>query len=361
MRTRLSGSVQAAALLAVLAALGAPLDAVAAPSFCIGGADVCGSTGFQICHLREGGVPVSGDICWSAPNDQECRRLQYVLTVACPAVAGGPAAAQLGSGSSLIASAIGGFNIFYSQIARRAVTRQAAADLAAAAAAESAGAAGEKQQRSHFTDIVTAYEREQWKLDGDNGHTDGVRFGWQRQGESGGLYGLSGSYQRSLPDGASSTSLFNANLDGGRSFGGDGIWKATVHGAFSDFTGATSQTLYGGGGQLYFNKSFEGGAIFSGGVILQYLGGNHLPENVQTVSYGLAYGFPLGQRFAVDLDAFGAHILKPSLTDENFYTLGGMLSAYLTSHFSLTLGYRALEGIHGLTSNTFTLGASSRW
>ena len=136
-----------------------------------------------------------------------------------------------------------------------------------------------------------------------------------------------------------------------------------VNATVSDFSGLHDDTLLGGSGFLAFSRYSDKGSILSGGVLFQFLSSDTQPDDVQTVGYGLGFGFPIGNRLALDLEAYGVSILEGELVpgDDSLYTAAGQLSLYLTSRFALMLGYRVLEGIDGLDSQTFTFGGSTRW
>lgn len=343
------------------AALGgqALLSAPAAAVTCVG--RTCGrDQGFAVssCFIRPQGDPHGTKVCWSSEFDLSCQRQGFSVPILCPAGSlGGP---SLGAGSSQIATAVGGFNDFLNQVAQPAVPRQQLVDIAADQQAAKT-AAGEVHG-VHFSEVTTSYEHEAWRLDGSSGATNGGRIGWNHESENGGLWGAAASYQDAVPDSGSSIGLVNLTVDAGHTFDQQGIFRWALHATGSQFSGLADQTLYGGGGQLYFNKPFEGGPTLSGGVILNYMTGSDLPQDVLAVSYGVAYGFPVGPRLAINLEAFGSHLAQPDVDGaRNFYLLGGMGSVYLTRHFSMTLGYRSMLGIHELRSNTFTLGASTRW
>lgn len=328
---------------------------------CIG--RTCGrDMGFPIehCHIRPGGNPNGNDICWSSLLDFACENMGYEINIACPAGVGiPPLVGNAGGISSQLPTALGAQNIFNNQLRTSATPRMAQEEADAAEEQESDSGSG---GAVHFSQMTTALEQDSWDFAGAEGETLGARFDWRRETETGMLWGAAASYQQAEPDVGDSTDLINGSVSFGHRIG-ESIWKWSASATVSHFSGLVDDTLYGGSGQLSFDKGFDNGAVLSGGVVGQYLlsdsdGGD---DDVQTLGYGLAYGFPLGQRFALDFDAYGVSILEPDIQDDNFYTFGAMLTAYLSQRFGLTLGYRILEGIDELDSDTLTFGVSTRW
>lgn len=313
----------------------------------------CGPTVLMCCtmnpsnHCRENN---QGTECWDAIGGAAaCEAMGFVnqCSFAPPISQGGDA--------TLAPTALGGFNTFRTQILSSATSR-AKQDAARQDQAEAGREGG-----GVFTDIITSLERDDWTFQGTDGETNGIRFGWRRQGERGGLFGFSASYQESDPDQGESSELLSGTVNFGHTIGSSRLWKWSIFGTVNDISGPASDTLLGGGGQIYFNRYFESGSVFSGGVLYTYQTADKLQDDPQTVGYGLAYGFPIAQRFALDLDAFGVTIIDPDVQDDFFYTLSGIFSIYFTPRFTLNLGYRVLEGIDGLDSDTLTIGSSSRW
>lgn len=298
-----------------------------------------------------------------------------------------------GSVNNQLLRGLGGYSLFESQILKRAeprIVREAAVAAAGGpagdepedveiAAEEGAEEADEEDQGvAVLSEITTSIEVGDWEFRSVEGDSSGVRLFWRREGETGRLYGLSASYQEADPDLGNSTRLLNGNFSIGHTMGDSGSWglNATV----SEFSGLHDDTLLGGSGYLAFSRYSDKGSVFSGGVLFQYLSSDQATDDVQTVGYGVGLGFPIGRRLALDLEAYGVSILEtyrvslPALetdgivlaeselrADDSFYTAGAQLSLYLTSRFALMLGYRLLEGIDDLDSQTYTFGGSTRW
>ena len=255
---------------------------------------------------------------------------------------------------------VGGYDIFRSQIRRTARPRMVR-DADRDRAQESAGAGG-----AHFSEMTTSVELSSWELRGIGGETPGGRFAWRRQSESGHLLGLAASYQDAEPDFGEPSELLNASFSYGHTLGP--VWSWSVSGTYSDLRGGLDDTLLGASGLLGFSNYSERGTVVSGGVILQYLDSDRQPDDLQTAGYGVAFGFPVGRRLAIDLEGYGVSILDGDIrildgepVDDTFFTVAGMLSIYATPRFAVTLGYRTLEGLDELDSESFTFGASTRW
>ena len=351
---RSGGWVAVVGLLVGLAAA-APAQAQRQGQTCVG--RNCGrELGFAVehCHIRAGGDPNGDQVCWSSlPADFACEQMGFDVNVVCPAAGG------LASGlGSLLVTAVGGYNVFRTEIRRTAVARAAAA--APPAAGEAPGEEGEGRTRLHIGEIHAALEYEDWTLARVDGDTPGARFSWRREAESGRLLSAAASYQRAEDDNGASADLASASFAAGHDLGD--TWRWSVNATASHLSGIVDLNLYGGGAQLYFESSFAGGQVLSGGATYQYTASDESgSEDFQVVGAGIAFGFPLGRRLTLDLDLFAVDVLQPDLADDFFYTAGAELGVYLTPRLGLVAGYRVLEGIDDLTSGTFTLGGSTRW
>ncbi|HUF77839.1 MAG TPA: hypothetical protein VMR44_02865 [Thermoanaerobaculia bacterium] len=346
---------------------------------CIG--RFCGlERGFEArhCHLRPGGDPAGDDYCWSSlPADFACEELGYTVNAICPE----PAALTGPVGQQLLTLA--GYGQFRSQIVRPATARMAARDLMAAAAAAGEAADGDgddedgeeaddaaedgeedgaDRYRIPLSEITTALEYESWELGGLDGETTGIRFDWLRETETGILLGAAASYQDASPDGGDSTGLLNGQLSVGHTLGaGATAWSWGAFGTVSDVSGPVDDTLVGGGARLAFARYFAGGQVLSGGILGQYQTSDELEDDLINFGAGAAYGFPLGERFALDFELYAVNVIEPEIDDDTFFTGGGMFSVYFSPRFTLTLGARVLEGIDELDSLTYSLGSSTRF
>lgn len=358
--------------LAALAALAAAtLVASATPALaqlegrtCVG--RHCGRLlGFPVehCHVRQGGDPGGEQVCWSSRRgDFACELMGFTVNVPCPGVGG--LAAGL---ASQVATSVGGFNVFRTEI-RRTATPRAALEGAPAAAAPEEGEPAEGEPEGQpgaaavlrFGEIRSALEYEDWTLSGVDGETPGARLSWRRELEGGLLVSAAGSYQRAEADGGVSADLASASAALGHTLGDR--WRWSVNATASDLSGFLDLRLLGGGAQVWFESYRPDGRVLSGGVTYQLTTVDEPGvDDFQTAGAGVAYGFPIGRRLTVDLDLFAVGILEPDLPDDLFYTGGAELGVYLTPRFGLTAGYRVLEGIDGLDSGTLTLGAGTRW
>lgn len=343
---------------------------LAQQGFCIG--TNCGlDLGFH-CHS----VDQNGDQCWdavffdsqnsfetAAPVESNLCEREPGFSLANDGAISCLEAVRLsgasGGVSSQLPTLIGGYNLFRSRIRARAVSRVQWERMEAMAAQDAADDAESTDGVVVFSEITTSIESDRWTYRDVDGDTNGVRFEWGRQGVKGGLWGASGSYQDASPDFGESSRLLNANVSFGHTLGS--VWSWSVSGTASDLSGFLDDTLYGAAGELSFSKYFDGGSVLSGGALYQYQSSDLFGDDFETAGYGLAFGFPLGRRFALNLEGYGATVVSPDVQDDAFYTLGGSFSAYFTPRFALTLGYRRLEGIDELDSGTYTLGSSSRW
>lgn len=336
---------------------------LALPSFgqqlgetCIG--RFCGlDRGYQArhCHIRPGGDPDGNDYCWSSlPADFACEQLGYTVNLACPLGAD----AGVGAVGQQIA-VLSGYNQFRSQIVRPATARMAEEDLRAEAEEDD-----EDEERSglHLSEISTALEYEDWELAGQEGETVGIRFDWLRETETGMLWGASASYQDASPERGESTELLNGQLSIGHILGSAPTeWSWAAFGTVSDVSGPVEDTLLGGGVRFSFAHYFEGGPVLSGGLLAQYQTADQAEDDLINLGTGLAYGLPLGRRFALDFELYYVTVYEPDVVDDSFFTGAGMFSVYLSPRFTLTLGARVLEGVEGLDSITYTLGSSTRF
>jgi len=351
--------------LALFAGLALPAAAQRQGEICIG--RFCGlDQGFDArhCHIRPGGDPDGDDYCWSSlPADFACEEIGYTVNLPCPLrtdAAVGAVGQQL--------AVLSGYNQFRSQIVKPAAARKAEEDARAAQEAEEAeeGDEGDEDEGAgyavHLSEITTALEYEDWELAGQQGETVGARFDWLRETETGMLWGASASYQEASPDRGESIELVNGQLSVGHTFGAGGTeWSWGAFGTVSDLSGPVSDTLVGAGGRLAFSRYFEGGGVLSGGVLGQYQASDELDDDLVNVGAGAAYGFPVGERFALDFELYAVNVIEPEVVDDTFYTGAGMFSLYLSPRFTLTLGARVLEGIDRLDSLTYTLGGSTRF
>lgn len=295
-------------------------------------------------------------------NLQEIPVLGAVATQVVPVTAVSCEAAGVGGATAdqqLIG--IGGYDIFRSQIRRVARPRIVRESEESEVEAEAEGGAG-----SHFSEMTTSVEMASWELRGISGETPGGRFAWRRQSESGSLLGLSASYQDAEPDFGEPSELLNTSFSYGHTLGS--YWTWSLSGTYSDLSGPVDDTLLGGSCVIGFSNYTDSGTVVSGGVVLQYLDSDRLQDDLQTAGYGFAFGFPIGRRLALDLEGYGVSILDGGVPiiegeplDDNFYTAAAMLSIYATPRFAVTLGYRTLEGLGELDSESFTFGASTRW
>lgn len=276
------------------------------------------------------------------------RETEGVTAISCEdAGADGSVAGQLLDG-------VGGYNLFRTQL--RKTTRPRLARQGS----EEAESESEDEGAAVISEMATSVEVNDWTFRGISGETPGVRLGWRRQTESGHLFGISASYQDADPDFGMSSRLLTAQLNYGHTLGP--IWTWSVSGAFSDFSGLRDETLIGATGLVGFAKYSPRGSVVSGGVVVQYLAADNLPDDLGTAGFGLAYGVPIGKRVALDFEGYAVSVFEGEILDvDELYTLSGMLSIYATPRFAVTLGYRLLEGIDGLDSDTFTFGASTRW
>jgi hypothetical protein len=317
--------------------------------------------GFPVehCHVRQGGDPGGEQVCWSSlRGDFACELMGFTVNVPCPG-AGGLAAGL----ASQVATSVGGFNVFRTEI-RRTATPRAALEGAPAEPAEEP-AEGEQEQPGaaavlRFGEIRSALEYEDWTLSGVDGETPGARLSWRREAEGGRLLSVAGSYQRAEVDGGVSADLLSASAAIGHTLGDR--WRWSVNATASDLAGFLDLQLLGGGAQVWFESYSPDGRVLSGGVTYQLTTVDEPGiDDFQTAGAGVAYGFPVGRRLTVDLDLYAVGILEPDLPDDLFYTGGAELGVYLTPRFGLTAGYRVLEGIDELDSGTLTLGAGARW
>ena len=364
--------------LSLVAALALALPAEAV--ICIG--RTCGADmGFPIehCHIRPGDSLDTDEVCWSSELDFACEELGFEQAILCPTAADGPVGGVAGAvGQQGVV--LSGYNQFRSQIVRPATARMAERDAAAEAEEEGEGEDGEGEAGEgedgegeegeeeagygvHLSEISTALEYEDWELGGLPGETVGLRFDWLRETATGVLVGASASYQDASPDQGESTELLNGQLSFGHTLGGGGDteWSWAAFGTVSDISGPVSDTLFGGGARIGFARYFPGGQVFSGGVLGQYQTADELDDDLVNVGAGAAFGFPVGQRFALDFEAYAVSIVEPDVADDSFYTGAGMFSVYFSPRFTLTLGARVLEGIEDLDSITYTLGSSTRF
>lgn len=351
---------------AAVLALARPADAV----ICIG--RTCGADmGFPIehCHIREGDSPDTDEVCWSSEFDFACEERGFVVPIFCPTAAGEPVGGVAGAiGQQGVV--LSGYNQFRSQIVRPATARMAERDAAAAEGEEDGeeGEDGEEDDEDagygiHLSEITTALEYEDWELAGLQGETVGLRFDWLRETATGFLVGASASYQDASPDQGESTELINGQLSFGHTLGGGGEteWSWAAFGTVSDISGIVSDTLLGGGARIGFARYFAGGQVLSGGVLGQVQTADELDDDLINVGAGAAFGFPVGQRFALDFEAYVVNVVEPEVVDDTFYTGAGMFSVYFSPRFTLTLGARVLEGIDDLDSVTYTVGSSTRF
>lgn len=320
--------------------------------FCVGincGADLAG----WHCHT----VNAQGNQCWDAQDDM-CEmvpgfgRLDPGSSFCDPATV---TVGGLGGTIGTQAAALGGFNQFRSQIAKRAAPRFA--EPSTTSEEGDAGGGG----GFHFSEIVAAGEYEQWNLFGLEGTTSGLRLSWNRETENGHILGVSGSYQEAEPDFGDSTELIDLNASYGRALGS--MWRWGVSANLSDVGGFVDSQLYGAGGHVSFASYRLNGHVFSGGLIARFSTSSDelIDQDLTTVGAGVAYGLPIGQRFSLDLDAYGINVVDPTLDDDLFYLLGAQFGVTFTPRLTLHVGYRILEGIDALDSDTFTLGFASRW
>lgn len=346
--------------LALFAGLALPSAGQEPGEICIG--RFCGlDRGFEArhCHIRPGGDPDGDDWCWSSePFDLVCEELGYTVNLACPVQAG----AAVGAVGQQLA-VLSGYNQFRSQIVKPAAARKAEEDAQAAQEAEEGDEEDEGAGYAvHLSEITTAFEYEDWELAGQQGETVGARFDWLRETETGMLWGASASYQEASPDRGESTELLNGQLSVGHTFGMGGMdWSWGAFGTVTDISGPASDTLFGAGGRLAFSRYFDGGRVLSGGVLGQYQTADELDDDLVNVGAGAAYGFPVGERFALDFELYAVNIIEPEVVDDTFYTGAGMVSVYFSPRFTLTLGARVLEGIDRLDSITYTVGGSTRF
>ena len=272
-------------------------------------------------------------------------------------------AGDLGAEASLLLDRVGGYNLFRTRIRRTARPRLATESAGAARRDRDASSEDEADDSddgaASFAEMTTSIELEDWTFRGIGGETPGVRFGWRRQSETGHLFGLSASYQDADPDFGAGSRLITAHLDYGHTLGP--IWTWSLGATLSDFSGLVDATQVGAAGLLGFNRYTRRGSVFSGGLVIQYLDDDTRPEALGVAGSGLAYGFPIGRRLTLDIEGYAVSIWEGELVDDSFYTLAGMLSVYATPRFALTLGYRRLEGIADLDSDSYTFGASTRW
>jgi hypothetical protein len=326
-------------------------QAPAFAGFCVG--VNCGLSQLQGSHCHS--VNAQGNQCWDEFDDT-CEAIPGFSVMrgeaAVCAVGGTPGIGIGGTIAAQAATAFGGYTQFRSQVARSAAPR--ISEVRQAAEAEEGSA-------FHFSEIVAALEQEQWDLFGAEGETNGLRLGWNRQTETGVLFGASGSYQEAEPDFGGSTKLLNANLNVGHTLGPIWKWSAGVN--LSDISGDVDNQLYGAGAQIHFANYFDNGHVFSGGLITQWNAADDdaFDQDIITAGAGIAYGLPLGERFTLDLDGYAINVLDPEVPDDLFYLIGAQLGVYLSPRLALNLGYRVLEGLDGLDSGTITLGAAHRW
>ncbi len=328
--------------------------ATAWADYCLGINCGAGRDGWH-CHTQN----TLGVECWDA-EDNNCEEISgFSRSEAQSCGADGVAVGVAGAIANQIPT-LGGLNTFQGQIRKTAVSRQESEQ-----AAETETSSEETEEKAagvvFISEMTSSLENEQWEYLGTKGDTLGINLGWQHQSEGGHLWGVSGSYQEAKPESGPTFELVNTSFNYGRALGASETWKWSVSATASDLSGAVEETFLGGGGQIYFNKYYDNGAVLSGGAIVQYQTGDEFVDVLKTVGCGIAYGFPVGQRFALDFEGFGATFLDTDLEADTFFTLGTMFSIYFTPRFSLTLGYRVLEGIDELDSDTITLGSSTRW
>jgi hypothetical protein len=327
-------------------------------AFCVGVNCGANDPSFH-CHSRN----ALGNECWDQV-DNACEAVTgFSRTEAFSCFEPGPGTQGAVGIAGQLPTAIGGFNTFRSQIRRPAVSRKATEDLELQDLQEIDDASGDDDDGGavYIAEMTAALEHETWDLLGVEGKTNGIRFGWQRQNPSGGLWGVAASYQQAESDvGGDSTDLINANFSYGHTLGSSEIWQWSASATISDLSGFVDETLIGASGQLSFQKDLSN-SLLSGGLVLQYQTADQLDDDIATVGLGLAWGIPLGRRLTLDFDVYAVNIVEPALDDDLFYTLGGSLGYYFSRRFALNLGYRVLEGIDGLDSSTITLGSISRW
>ncbi len=318
-------SLAAGLLLATL-----PLPAAAVT--CVG--RFCGrEQGYPVEHCHEKpGNQNPNDICWDSGLTDQCELDGYQINIACPqpAITPGAAGQQLDT--------IGGFGIFVASIRETAKPRGVA-----------------------ISEIRASAELESWRVDGSDGDTKGLRVAWGREGETGRLLGAHGSFQRAEPDAdGGKIDLAMGSFEFGHTLGT--AWKWAVHGSVGSLGGDEDLILLGGGAMLAFNVPRDDGIVLSGGAIYRLTAfDDDALDNVHALGAGVAAGFPIGERLALDLDLYGVDVLAPEPLEDFFYTAGVQLSVAASSRFSLTVGARTLQGMDRVDSTTFTLGLASRW
>lgn len=351
-----------AALFAGLLLVGAT---AAQAGFCLG--SNCGSEDPTFhCHSRNS----QRNECWDQFDDA-CENVPGFSVrngEATSCGAGGDVQAPIGAiGGAQSLTLAGGHEVFRSQLRRRMVTRaeaaQRAAEQAAAGDDDDDDETDEDAAAFHFDEMTSALEREAWQLAGTDGETLGAHFGWLRQTGSGHRFSAAASFQRSEPDVGDSADLLHVDAGYGHSldWGDWAQWSWGVAATFNQLAAETDQDSSGGTGQLGLYKPFDNGHQLSGGLVFQFLTGDDLDEDLKTIGAGAAYGLPIGERFAIDFEAYHVSLIDTVVADDSYCTAAALVSWYVSPRFGLTLGYRVLEGIEGLDSHTLTLGSSSRF
>jgi hypothetical protein len=115
---------------------------------------------------------------------------------------------------------------------------------------------------------------------------------------------------------------------------------------------------FGAGVFAAVRKDF-GPVILSGGLLYKFLQdtgdserSNHL------LSYGMEVGVPIGQQFVVNLEVFQINDLE---RDEDPLIVGASVSFFATPRWGVTLGWKTILNIDGLTSHEGIVGASGRF
>ncbi len=341
-------SLRLSIVAAALAALALPPPAAA--EICIG--RLCGrERGYPIehCHVKPNDTDPNA-VCWDSEISFACEQMGYEINVACPqpTITGGVAGQQLDT--------IGGFGTFLSSIRELATPKILAPPPPPPGDDEEEGKRGVV-----ISEIASFAELESWKLDGAGGDTMGLRVEWSREGETGRLLGAHGSFQRAEPDaGGGTTDLAMASFDVGHTLGS--AWKWAVNGSVGSLGGDEDLTLLGGGAMLAFSVPRDDGIVWSGGALyrLTTFDGDAL-DDTHAVGAGVAAGFPIGERLALDVDLYAVDVLAPEPLEDFFYTAGLQVSVATSPRFAFTVGARTLQGIDRVDSTTFTLGLSARW
>ena len=219
------------------------LASPASAGFCVG--VNCGANDASFhCHSEN----ALGNQCWDQFDDA-CEAVPgFSRAEAFPCNQTGGNAAVAGGVGGQLGVAVGGVNVFRSQIRQPATSNLARQQEEASQEAQDlendteGGAEGEDGVSAKdvifFTDISAALEYETWDFLGAEGTTSGLSFGWQRTKDSGGHYGISASYQQADPDGGGdSLDVINAGFDIGHSIGNSKIWKWSLGATVSSFSG----------------------------------------------------------------------------------------------------------------------------